>query len=506
METNRTSMLTETTSPTVTLFDGGVPVIDLAPLFQEQQHEKEEDDSNNSRTTGSVVDPVVAAIAQACADPGFFQVINHGISTSLIHNFRTQCQLYFELDRETKLSMKRLAGNSRGYFDDELTKQKRDWKECLDMGVPGNGKRDWNVLPDDAPENECLDGFNQLPVADVLPDYRRVAVEYFDACAKLSQRLAVAMAQGLGHDKNLQHDPFIVDLEKTHTSYLRSNYYPPCPEISISSSHDDDDDQEIMDPASSAPEPLGISPHKDAGFLTVLLQDDDCHSLQVLRRCHKSNNGSRDNNDNNNGDNHKDCYWMTVHPIPGALTINTGDMAQVWSNNKYQAPLHRVLANRDKVRYSAPFFYNPGYQTVVEPAMTTLTAAGAMIATDNSTSNDDDDDDNDKGMMMILPRPPEYHGILWGYFRAIRFAGDLTDLGVEIQISDFCKKKNPENEERADGNSNNHISGRRRHEASSASRHLIYQKVFQERGLTSRAFNVDDYREILKEIDEEKKV
>jgi hypothetical protein len=32
-----------------------------------------------------------------------------------------------------------------------------------------------------------------------------------------------------------------------------------------------------------------------------------------------------------------------------------------------------------------------------------------------------------------------YHDCLWGYFRAVRFAGDLTDLGVEIQVDDFLK-------------------------------------------------------------------
>jgi hypothetical protein len=30
-----------------------------------------------------------------------------------------------------------------------------------------------------------------------------------------------------------------------------------------------------------------------------------------------------------------------------------------------------------------------------------------------------------------------YHPCLFGYFRAIRFAGDLTDLGVEIQIQNY---------------------------------------------------------------------
>jgi isopenicillin N synthase-like dioxygenase len=409
----------------------GVPVIDLAPLFEQ------EDDSSN------IVNLVVAAIAQACAEPGFFQVINHGIPLTLIQEFRTQCQLYFQLDHDVKQSWKRHAGNSRGYFDDELTKQRRDWKECLDMGVPGS--RQWNLLPDDAPENECLDGFNQLPSSCILPDYRRVAVEYFDACAKLSQRLAILMAQGLG--KN-QTDPFIVNLEKTHTSYLRSNYYPPCPEVSSSGANDQED-----------PSPLGISPHKDAGFLTVLLQDDDCHSLQVLRKNDRSANSKNSTDDD---DDDKEC-WMTVHPLPGALTINTGDMAQIWSNNKYKAPLHRVLANCDQPRYSAPFFYNPGYQTMVEPATSsTNTSSGA-----------------------------QYHGVLWGYFRAIRFAGDLTDLGVEIQISDFCKNNEEEDEE----NGNDHKT---------SSRHLVYQKVFQDRGLTNRAFNVDEYREILKEIDGEK--
>ena len=46
-------------------------------------------------------------------------------------------------------------------------------------------------------------------------------------------------------------------------------------------------------------------------------------------------------------------------PVAGALTINVGDMLQVYSNDRYVAPLHRVLANREKHRYSAPFFFNP---------------------------------------------------------------------------------------------------------------------------------------------------
>ena len=312
---------------------------------------------------------LVQQIASACSEFGSFQVVSHGIAPELIQAFNVQCKRYFNLPHETKLQWKRNEGNARGFFDDELTKQRRDWKEALDFGVPRS--RDWTT-PDRSSENLCLDGWNQLPSEDVMPNFRPTVIRYFEACAELSDRLAVLMAKGMNRDEN---EPIVQKLREKHSSYLRVNYYPPC-------QNEDNEDTE------DESKPLGISPHRDAGFLTVLLQDDDCHSLQVW----------------------KDDRWILVHPIPGALTINTGDMAQIWSNGRYVAPLHRVLTNPKKVRYSAPFFYNPSYDTWVKPLV---------------------EDD----------KPAVYHPVLWGYFRAVRFAGDLTDLGVEIQIDHFLKAK-----------------------------------------------------------------
>lgn len=308
-------------------------------------------------------DVVVERIARACSTYGFFQVTSHDIAPDILEGFRQQMQLYFALPHETKVDWKRNERNARGFFDDELTKRRKDWKECLDVGVPGS--RDWD-LADNDPKNACLDGYNRFPPSELLPQFRSTIVQYFEACTALSDRLAILMARGLGMDE----DSLLQDLRQLHTSYLRMNYYPTCP------------------PTGETPEPLGISPHKDAGFLTVLVQDDDCHSLQVL--------------------NEQSDEWMTINPIPGALTINTGDMAMIWSNGKYRAPLHRVLTDPVSVRYSAPFFYNPGYETRVAPR-----------------------GDEKEGV---------YSPCLWGYFRAVRFAGDLTDLGVEIQISDYDKK------------------------------------------------------------------
>jgi isopenicillin N synthase-like dioxygenase len=335
---------------------------------------------------------LVEKVTKACVEFGFFQITSTDIPQDLVKDYIEQCKKYFALSQEVKLGWKRNESNARGYFDDELTKQRRDWKEALDFGVPGS--RDWAV-PDNDPSNFCLDGWNQLPSEEVLPNFRSVVTKYFDACARLSDRIVILMAKGMGGGSST---PILTALREKHSSYLRVNYYPPCNEY-----------------AEDGRKPLGVSPHKDAGFLTVLLQDDGCHSLQVL----------------------KNERWITVRPVPGAFTINTGDMAEVWSNGKYKAPLHRVLSNETKQRYSAPFFYNPSYDTLVTP----------------------------------LSKDPIYYPILWGYFRAVRFAGDLTDLGVEIQIDDFLRSK--------------------------SSKHTRIQNIFEREVEFGTPFSVEKFRDLL---------
>jgi len=337
-------------------------------------------------------DVIVPQVAAACAEWGFFQVVNHGVDHALCRRFRQQMVALFDMPREEKLALKRSGSNARGFFDDELTKQKRDWKEALDFGVPGS--RDWS-LPDMDPSNACLDGFNRVPDESQLPAFRSTMVEYFSAVTKLSQRLAQMMAVGL----DMPQSYFDTLLRDSHTSYLRLNYYPVC--------------------ADPSPGVLGISPHRDAGFLTVLEQDVDCHSLEVARLT--------------------DGQWFGMSPLPNAFTINTGDMAQMWSNGRYKAPLHRVRTNDRKKRWSAPFFYNPGYMTSVKP----LPSLGE----------------------------PRYRECLWGYFRAQRFAGDFADFGMEIQTEDYA--------------------------CDSSSPHIERQSDFIKKADFGRPFSVDEYRPLL---------
>jgi len=205
----------------------------------------------------------------------------------------------------------------RGYFDGEFTKNLRDWKQGFDWGICDND----------------LDGKNQWPEKE--DQLKKTLLEYWEAMAKLSATLlgAYCILLGVPEDylaKHFQCDP--------RTSWARLNFYPPHPGCTTE---------------------LGINPHRDACCLTILKQDDNVSGLQVY-----FNPGNEAKGD---GMDHNDPNWITVPPVKDAFTINLGEALQVWSNDKYFAAMHRVLANNALARYSIPFFYMPGYDTDIVP-------------------------------------------------------------------------------------------------------------------------------------------
>ena len=82
----------------------------------------------------------------------------------------------------------------------------------------------------------------------------------------------------------------------------------------------------------------------------------------------------------------------------------------------FKAAEHRVRASQRAVRYSSPFFYNPAYDTIVQP----------LLCEEGNTGADAD-----------LTKKAKYAPIRWGDFRSKRFLGDYADIGKEIQIEDF---------------------------------------------------------------------
>lgn len=290
-------------------------------------------------------DRCVAALAAACTDWGFFHVVNHGVDAQLVASVQEASRDFFALPLPAKQAVSRTLDNPFGYYDRELTKNLRDRKEIFDCALAETTP--WPASPD---------------------SMRPVLEDYALACHRLAQRLLALCCEGLGAGR----DALAHHFAQRHSSFLRLNYYP------------------LHDPlaAIDAPArgPFGISEHTDAGAVTVLLQDEVA-GLQVLR----------------------ETSWIDVTPVAGAMTINIGDMLQVWSNDRYRAPLHRVRASSGEARYSAAYFCNPDYSAVVAPLPTTVSAAN----------------------------PARYHPVSWAEFRGLRALGDYGDYGEEIQISRY---------------------------------------------------------------------
>lgn len=286
---------------------------------------------------------------RACREWGFFELRNHPIASGLREQMLDQMERFFAQPTALKRACERTEENHWGFYDRELTKNVQDWKELFDVGPEfGNCVPQW-------PAN--------------APGFRETTEAFYAACETVAVQLVRCLGWSLGADGDRLAQGFV-----NHTSYLRLNHYPLC---------------ENPAPADTPTGPpvghLGISHHSDAGAVTVLLQDG--HSgLQVER----------------------EGVWHNVAADRGSIIINIGDVVQVWSNDRYQAPLHRVLASDSHVRYSAPFFLNPSFATNYAPLV--------------SAHRDDS---------------PLYRPINWGEFRNGRAAGDYADVGEEIQIAHY---------------------------------------------------------------------
>jgi isopenicillin N synthase-like dioxygenase len=298
-------------------------------------------------------DPVsLHAVDQACREWGFFQVVNHGIDGEVIDALHREMRAFFALPVEDKREVERSAENPWGFYDRELTKNTRDWKQVYDCGP------EWDrELPTPWPTRP--------------PGFRAALRGFSDSCERLAFRLLAAISANLG----MPADHLAGGFRPWHTSFLRLNYYPVCPSPARPSG--------VRTPSEGH---LGVNHHTDAGAVTLLLQDDQ-PGLEVFR----------------------EGQWHLVEPRSDALVINIGDIVQVWSNDTYTAALHRVRASADCPRFSAPFFFNPAYETLYQPLPTTIGSE----------------------------RPALYGPIRWGEFRALRAAGDYQDYGQEVQIHQY---------------------------------------------------------------------
>ena len=179
-------------------------------------------------------------IDRACREWGFFQVTGHGIGTAETATLLRWARTFFAQPVEAKRAIERTSGNPWGFYDRELTKNTRDWKEVFDFGPPDGSE----LRP-------------QWPAG--MPEFATAVQRHYADCELIAHQILAAISSNLGMPADFLGDFF----RPAHTSFLRINHYP-------------------VAPAAGASGAFGVNHHTDAGALTLLLQDDQ-PGLEVFR-------------------------------------------------------------------------------------------------------------------------------------------------------------------------------------------------------------------------------
>ncbi|XP_059289635.1 protein SRG1-like [Lycium ferocissimum] len=264
-----------------------VPVIDLQKLIS--------GDSMNSE---------LQKLHSACQEWGFLQVINHGVTSSLLEDFKREVIKLFSLPMEEKKKLWQQEDSLEGFgqafvFSEE---QKLDWSDMFAIFT----------LP---PHIRKADLFQKLP-----SNLRDTMEAYCKEIKSLAMIILNQLAKALRMDEKEIRELFSDAMQS-----MRMNYYPPCPEPDRA---------------------IGLSPHSDADALTILFQLNETEGLQVR----------------------KDGTWVPIKQLPNALIVNIGDMMEIVSNGVYKSIEHRATVNSNEERLSVATFYHMNLDSELGPA------------------------------------------------------------------------------------------------------------------------------------------
>ncbi|KAI3971630.1 hypothetical protein MKW92_049927 [Papaver armeniacum] len=270
-----------------------IPVIDLESLL-----------SGESESADSELEK----LHSACQHWGFFQVVNHGISSLVIEKLKLEIRNLFELPLEEKKKIWQQPGNMEGFGQHFVVSdhQSLDWSDMFYI----------TALPINMRKPQLFAGISLL---------LREALEAYSLGLKnLTMSLLGKMAKALKMNSDEMEDLF-----NDCSQRMRINYYPPCPKP-----------QQV----------IGLSPHSDAAALTIVLQLNETEGLQIR----------------------KYGKWVSVKPIPGALVVNIGDMIEILSNGEYPSIEHRVMVNPTIERLSIATFHSINSDAEFGPALSLI--------------------------------------------------------------------------------------------------------------------------------------
>lgn len=234
----------------------------------------------------------LSALRHAARDIGFFYLTGHGIDPALLKQIQTLSREFFALPDEEKLAVAMVRSpHFRGYnrAASELTRGQPDWREQFDIGA------ERTPLPQTpgAPSWARLQGPNQWP--EGLPELKPALLQWQREMTGMALRLLRAFALALNLDENA-FDELYGDKPNEHIKLIR---YPG---------------------RETTQSGQGVGAHKDSGFLSFLLQDQQ-RGLQVEV---------------------EEGRWIDAVPQDGTFVVNIGELLELASNGYLRATVHRV--------------------------------------------------------------------------------------------------------------------------------------------------------------------
>ncbi|XP_043690159.1 scopoletin 8-hydroxylase-like [Telopea speciosissima] len=255
-------------------------------------------------------DQIVEVLTKAAETVGFFQVVNHGVSTQLLESLKDTAHQFFNQPPEKKaIYLQEVNTNPFVKYMSSFAPEKEEmleWSDHLNMTYVGDAEalKYW-------PE-EC----------------KEVTLEYLKTSTKMVRRILEVLLLKLGVTLDDQAaDAYMA------SKMVGMNFYPKCPNPELT---------------------VGTGRHSDAGTLTVLLQDE-VGGLYVKVE------------DDEEAHAQKEGQWIEIPPIPGALVINIGDTLQILSNGRYKSAEHRVRTTNTQSRVSIPIFVRPQLTEKIKP-------------------------------------------------------------------------------------------------------------------------------------------
>jgi len=280
-----------TSQQTATLRD--IPILDVTDFLQ---HDGNDDAHKKS---------LAEQLGIACETVGFFALVGHGIDVSLQKRLMKVMKEFFDQDEDVKrdLLMDRPECSLKGVGYLPLYNRKLPTRSDPNANESYIVKRAHDISWDD----------NPWPTSSSSKEFRKTVQEYGQAMEDLARRLLPLFAIALDVREDFFEEAFREPFYR-----LRLTHYPP--------NHGGK---------------LGILPHVDTSFLTILAQSQE--GLVIFdERC---------------GD------WTRVPVVNDALVVNVGELLRQWTNDRFKSVKHyaandSTTGTEASPRYSAPFFFN----------------------------------------------------------------------------------------------------------------------------------------------------